>query len=587
MVLIGLLLINGYFQIQRTRSQLFTILENEALLVIKSLEKNSGNSLASLSLDHPTWSGAGEVVGSEVSLSVEELLIESLITIALQIDQEAAQKTFNPQTLKEKMDSLGLKDIRVLKSVKDDHPKALLPGPLKTRSPFYVPVLEGKSRLAVFRGEGPVRQTLPLAIAVGRRFEKGAVLILLSPEEYLRWGSQLIIQGFLEDFSGKGNISYLRIEGPGEKVMALTGQGERREKVPSPLRKEVRSGDPGLIWIRTPDTEFLEVVRPFKPAGKDMGLVRLGLSLKEVNPILDQSRRYTFIMSLVLLGLGMISIFFIFRLQGRHFQKIQEMGKQIRLKEEQSAMGQLAAGVAHEIKNPLNAISLVVQRLQQEFVWEKKETQKEYERFTRIVRDEIARVNEIIGHFLMVAKPLALRLDDHSIPEILNYVSEVMEEEFRQKGIRVFKEWGREIPTVRCDRFQLTQAFLNIFRNALEAMPDGGELHLGVKRVSRFKVQGSSFSKSETRNLKPEPLDGIEISVRDTGKGIPPEESKKIFAHYYTTKEKGVGLGLAITQKIVQVHGGFLEVQSLVNQGTTVTIRLPGMKKDFNYTLDF
>lgn len=574
MVLIGLLLINGYFQIQRTRSQLFTILENEALLVIKSLEKNSGNSLASLSLDHPMWSGA------EVSLSVEELLIERLITIALQIDQEAAQKAFNPQTLKAKMDSLGIKNILVLQSGKVESTKSLLPGSIKTGSLFYLPVLEGKSRLAVFRGEGPDRQNLPLAIAVGRRFEKGAVLILLSPEEYLRWGSQLIIQGFLEDFSGKGNISYLRIEGPGEKVMALTGEGEGREKVPSPLRKEVRSGDPGLFWIRTPDTEFLEVVRPFKPAGQDMGLVRLGLSLKEVNPILDQSRRYTFIMSLVLLGLGMISIFFIFRLQGRHFQKIQEMGKQIRLKEEQSAMGQLAAGVAHEIKNPLNAISLVVQRLQQEFVWEKKETQREYERFTRIVRDEIARVNEIIGHFLMVAKPLELRLDNHSIPEILDYVSEVMEEEFRQKGIRVFKEWGREIPTVRCDRFQLTQAFLNIFRNALEAMPDGGELYLRIKRVS-------NSLKTETRNLKPETLDFMEISIRDTGKGIPPEESKKIFAHYYTTKEKGVGLGLAITQKIVQVHGGFLEVQSEVNKGTTVTIRLPGMKKDFNYTLDF
>ena len=306
------------------------------------------------------------------------------------------------------------------------------------------------------------------------------------------------------------------------------------------------------------------MVRPFRPAGKDLGLVRLGLSLKEVNPILDQSRRNIILMGMVLFGLGMISLFFIFRLQGRHLQKMKEMEKEIRLKEELSAMGQLAAGVAHEIKNPLNAISLVVQRLEKEFVWDKPEEQKEYDRFTRIVRNEIARVNRIIGDFLMMAKPLDTKLENQTVIDILEYVLEILEEEFRQKHIRVIKEWDKAIPLIRCDRFQLTQAFINIFNNALEAMPEGGTLRVTVKTVQRSAPAiGRSVRRSEFGDRSSEfgvqsekkPLsklttqyselnrDFMEISVADTGKGIPPGRLEQDICPLLHHQGKGGGVG--------------------------------------------
>jgi two-component system, sporulation sensor kinase A len=140
----------------------------------------------------------------------------------------------------------------------------------------------------------------------------------------------------------------------------------------------------------------------------------------------------------------------------------------------------------------LNAISLVVQRLEKEFLWDKPEEQKEYDRFIRIVRNEIIRVNRIIGDFLMMAKPLDIQLEKQALIDILEYVLEIMEEEFRQKHIVVVKEWDPEIPLIRCDRFQLTQAFINIFNNALEAMPEGGTVRVTVKIVQRsaFGDQG-------------------------------------------------------------------------------------------------
>jgi signal transduction histidine kinase len=107
---------------------------------------------------------------------------------------------------------------------------------------------------------------------------------------------------------------------------------------------------------------------------------------------------------------------------------------------------------------------------------------------------------------------------------------------------------------ILCDRFQLTQAFLNILNNALEAMPEGGEIAVSAGKVSSEE---------------------LEVRFKDTGQGIPPEEIKKIFAYYYTTKEKGVGLGLAITRKMIQAHQGTLEVQSAMGRGTTVIVRLP------------
>ncbi len=576
-VLIGIFLINGYFEIQRTRSQLFNILETEALVVIKGLEKNSGNWLA-VFFQNRLPSSAVTIEGSEDVLSVEDLLIERLINLALQLDQESSQKPFDPQSLKNRIGSMGLSQIYFLNPGSKESTLSLLPEPLKNRVPFFQKVLTGKTRLAVFRGEGPLRHTLPLAVAVARRQGRGAILILLSAEEYIALGQQIIIQGFLEDFSGKGNIAYLRVEGPSGKIIAQTGEAFLADPEPSIRRIQVRSGDPGLFWIKGKKGDFLEIVRSFRPAGRDLGWVRLGLSLKEVNPILDQGRRTVILTSMVLFVSGLIGLFFIFRFQGRHLRKLRDMEEQIRLKEELSAMGQLAAGVAHEIKNPLNAIGLVVQRLQQEFRWPVLEEQKEYERFTQIVRNEIARVNQIIGQFLMMAKPPEIKLEEQSIFEILDYVLEVMKEEFRSRGIRIIKQWEEQVPLIRCDRFQLTQAFLNIINNALEAMPGGGDIRLTVNQVrsSEFGIRSGKRKGLKLKTQHSELYrDFLEISVADTGKGIPREGLKKIWAPYYTTKEKGVGLGLVITQKIVQAHEGTLEIQSHENQGTTVTIRLP------------
>jgi signal transduction histidine kinase len=486
---------------------------------------------------------------AEEVLTIEDLMIERLIALALRLDQTGPPLAANQEGQPDR-NLVERRNIFFLKGGRNDPSWKNLPEFVTRGSLFFQPVLEGRSRLAVNRADRFRKNSFPLSLAVARRVGEGIILILVSREDYERLTRQIIIQGFLEEFSGKGNILYAGVESLEGQTIGQAGAGPQQARGEKQALKDNR-------WLyrgQGGQEEVLEIIRPFIPGGQPLGRIRIGLSLKEVNPILDQARRNVIFMSLILMGLGLASLVFIFRLQGRHLEKIREMEEQIRLKEELSAMGQLAAGVAHEIKNPLNAIGLVVQRLQKEFAWPEAEQQQEYDRFTRIVRNEIDRVNRIINQFLMVAKPLESRLEEHSLTEILEYVLEVLAEEFRIHQITVLKDWGRDLPLISCDRFQLTQAFLNILNNGLEAMPDGGEITVSAKKGSAKE---------------------IEIQFKDTGQGIAPDELKKIFAYYYTTKEKGVGLGLAITQKMIRAHQGTLEVQSRVGQGTTVIVRLP------------
>ncbi len=363
----------------------------------------------------------------------------------------------------------------------------------------------------------------------------------------------------INEFLGKGNLAYLEILDSQKRLLGGAGRGTEAQPAAVEWKKTWPGKEAPLSWIKRADGEFLELSRAFAPDGRSPGSIRLGLSLQGITPILYQSQKHILLMTAVLLALGIVSFFIIFQIQNRHFSKIKELEEQMRIQEELSAMGQLAAGVAHEIKNPLNAIGLVVQRLQKEFRWEDPQGQQEYERFTGIVRDEIDRVNKIIEQFLFVARPYQSEFRTQALDEILDYVLDLLEETIKRNGIVLEKNWPKDLPPVMGDRSQLTQAFLNLLNNAVEAMPRGGRL--------RVALQSGPAQKS------------LELRIEDSGPGIPPENLKKVFAPYVTTKEKGIGLGLAITQKIIQGHQGRLEVHSLPGEGATVRIRLPLAEK--------
>jgi len=234
----------------------------------------------------------------------------------------------------------------------------------------------------------------------------------------------------------------------------------------------------------------------------------------------------------------------------RDLTESKRLQQEIERREKLSAMGELAAGVAHEIRNPLNAISMIAQRIEKEFT--PKKNAAEFKKISRVLKKETLRVNNIIQQFLKFARPPKLKTTPTSVPEFISYVSQLFKSQAKEKGIRFITSCNSE-KMIQMDQSQMTQALLNILQNALDATKKGGLITLQAV----------------------EEKDSIVFKISDTGCGIPSEQLEKIFNLYYTTKSDGNGMGLAITQQIVSQHKGTIEVQSELGKGTESSIRIP------------
>ena len=217
-----------------------------------------------------------------------------------------------------------------------------------------------------------------------------------------------------------------------------------------------------------------------------------------------------------------------------------------------SALGNLAAGVAHEIRNPLNAISITAQRLKSEFVPQKDED--EYSSFTEIILNEIKRLDGIINQFLSLAKAHKLNLVPTNMSKFLNEVTNLAEVEANEKSIRITRSIDK-LPDMKIDRDEMKRAILNIMLNAVQATPSGGSLTV--------------------RSYLDDSQANVVIEITDSGAGIPKENLSKVFQPYFSTTEKGTGLGLSIAHRIISDHKGKIEVKSQRGKGTTFTIKLP------------
>ncbi len=221
--------------------------------------------------------------------------------------------------------------------------------------------------------------------------------------------------------------------------------------------------------------------------------------------------------------------------------------------ERSNAVKLLAAGVAHEIGNPLNALNIHLQLLTRELRDLPDGTREPLEELVSVARTEVERLDTIITQFLRALRPSKPVLAPEHPTEVLQETLKLLKTEFENRRIVVSVDIQDTIPTVHLDRSQIKQVFFNLIKNALEAMPDGGTLKIV------FGV-GDAY---------------VDIAFIDTGKGIASDELGRVFDTYHTTKAKGSGLGLMIVQRIIEEHGGEIELSSKPGEGTCFKIRLP------------
>jgi len=213
-----------------------------------------------------------------------------------------------------------------------------------------------------------------------------------------------------------------------------------------------------------------------------------------------------------------------------------------------ATIGELAAGAAHEIRNPLTAIKSSLQYL------ESKSRDETARKLLGTALEETSRIEEILSGLLSFSRPTEIKKERHDLLESLEESLELIAFQARKQKVRIVKDLPASALLVNGDRAQLKQVFLNLLLNSLQAMNGGGELKLEVG-----------------------PADGSDllITVSDTGEGIPEENLDRVFDPFFTTKKGGTGLGLSICYGIVKSHGGDIEVRSQVGRGTTVIIKLP------------
>lgn len=231
----------------------------------------------------------------------------------------------------------------------------------------------------------------------------------------------------------------------------------------------------------------------------------------------------------------------------RDITKRKQTEESIRKSEKLSVVGQLAAGVAHEIRNPLTSLKGFLQLLNSRNL--------DYKDYFDIMLTEVDRINFIVNEFMVVANPHVDRLqEEKNLQSILHSIVLLLDTQAILINVQIVTEYDIDLPLIKCDENQLKQVFINILKNALEAMQNGGVILIQVK------------------NLKP---DKILIRFIDQGTGIPEERISKLGEPFYTTKETGTGLGLMVTYKIIEAHKGHIYIKSKINHGTTVDIILP------------
>jgi signal transduction histidine kinase len=242
----------------------------------------------------------------------------------------------------------------------------------------------------------------------------------------------------------------------------------------------------------------------------------------------------------------------------RDIESMMQLGQELEVARRLAAIGRLTAGVGHEVKNPINAMVVHLELLRGKLVGQESEAFAGAQRHVEILAGEMQRLDRVVQTLADFSRPMELRLREHDLRQVVGAVIELTAAEMRENGVSVIVKAPPEPVTVRMDAELVRQALLNLMLNGMQAMPRGGRLWIRVRREHQVAV----------------------LEVMDEGDGIPAELLPRIFELYFTTKPKGSGIGLAMTYRILQMHGGAMEVRSNANpiaadRGTTFTLRLP------------
>jgi len=554
-VFAALVLSLGILYLERLDNALTGFMEARGLVIVGTVEKVAQENMdylhRSLKKGHE---GNSFVPLTNEAFSPQESLIRGLVNIARDIDVKWKTTDLSNEDLRKIAERENLWLIAVLdKQGRIVFQSKKFPRDTSPRTP---PVTSKHEEILIdlFNRFGKLHEIG--YIALRRKDGSGTIIIALDDVELRHWSARIAIKKAIEEVGLWQGLAYLMVMDGDKRMLGQAGEVPEESGDAGSFTKSIMAGKTNIKSrkITFQGNNIIEIITPVHLDGRVAGFARLGLHRDRSDVILKENRYGMLIATAFIVIIGILSMWILYRNQNRHLARMEEMRAKLHQAERLSALGQLAAGVAHEIRNPLNAISLATQRAQREYVPSDEEKKRGFRRITGVIRDEIKRLNEIIEEFLTFSKSRRLELHNHSIVEIIRKITNLMKEEATSRGITIKTSWSDNNIMVSMDENKMKQALYNVLKNAMESISGKGSISVSVKSDREDKVK---------------------ITITDTGSGLTPEEIDRIFNPEYTTKEKGLGVGLSLTHEIIRGHRGEINVRSETGSGTTFEILLP------------
>ncbi len=351
-------------------------------------------------------------------------------------------------------------------------------------------------------------------------------------------------------------LIYARIRDIGyiHNVEVLDGTGRRLVRVPGPPLRDHLRAVRARLPVEWPSLEK-EVIRvQFGSDPNSRGEVRLAVSQDALHEELELLRRSLWIkigvagaVAVLLLAIGLFYLLYLLR-KNRDLEQARQSAARA------SYVGLLASGLAHEIRNPLNAMNMNLQMLEEELAARPEPCDPDHFELLESTKSEIKRLDRLVNNFLAYARPARPRFEANDLNTLAKEVVRLLEADFRQSGVELRSDLEPLLPQVETDETQLKQALINLLVNARQVLEGGGTVTLRTRAG---------------------PAGEAVVEVQDDGPGIPTEVRERIFEVFYSSRGGGTGLGLPIARQIVERHGGRIEVDSSEGRGTTFRIRLP------------
>ncbi|MFZ2398438.1 MAG: ATP-binding protein [Smithella sp.] len=561
-IFVVLILTTGFLEIRRSENNLIAFMQDQALSTIGVLQRLTEENLKSIIATPEKKASSIKNASQDEASYSKKWVIEAITKMALTLDDQWKKGKINNDYLHKFAVDNNFFYIGLLNAQGNAvHQSGALQTDLLNPSDL---VKNGK-KLTTLELLEKIREKHKIGfVGLRRKDNSGTVVINLDKAGLIYWSLKVAGEKGMNKIGEGHGIVYMQIINDQTKLLSSAGQFAPSLSKNDLKLEEILAGRAKIASrkVNFDDHKILDVVAPLFVDKKIVGIVRIGIDRSSMDKSIAENRQHIFVFMFFIVVIALLSMWLLYHDQNRHLAGIVEMERQLEKAERLSSLGQLAAGVAHEIRNPLNAISIAAQRLKRDFVPSDPQKEADFQNLSGVIKDEIKRLNSTIEEFLTFSKSRRLDFSKFSITEVLQKIVNLIREEASTRGITIETTWRENPALISMDVNKLQQAFLNLIKNAMESITEAeGRITITVDK------HGKNY---------------IITRISDTGCGMTAEEIEKIFSPEYTTKEKGVGLGIPLAFEIIRGHGGDIQVISRKGKGTIFEVILP--RERFNET---